>query len=249
MKTVGVDIGSRTIKFVLVRDGEILFQELQETGYQPVEKIQAVLKNLRYDRLVATGYGRGLLEISAECQTVTEIKAFARGIYALYPDASTILDIGGQDCKVISLARNGKILKFEMNDRCAAGTGKFLEIMAKTLGLPLSEFGEAALKSKNVIQITNMCTVFAESEVVSLIAQNKNRVDIARAVHEAVFKRVSSMLKRSGRTGHLIFAGGGALNPCLAQLVRKFWNNKVSVPPAPQMVGAYGAALLGEDEK
>jgi predicted CoA-substrate-specific enzyme activase len=149
---------------------------------------------------MATGYGRTLFEVAYEeekaIDTVTEIKAHARGVTAYFPDAAIILDIGGQDSKAIALNEKQKVKKFEMNDRCAAGTGKFLEIMARTLGFTIDDFGKEALLAQNDLTINSMCTVFAESEVTSLIAKGSDRREIAKGLHISVMKRAASMISR-----------------------------------------------------
>ncbi len=246
MRCAGIDIGSRTIEIVITENSTILEFKQVETGYYPLEQVNKLLHGLSYDKMMATGYGRQLAEIEFDSQTVTEIKAYATGIRHLFPDATTILDIGGQDCKVISLFENGKIKKFEMNDRCAAGTGKFLEIMAKTLGFEIDQFGERALESRKEIQINSMCTVFAESEVISLISRGEKRNDIALGLHKSVAKRSISMLRRIGTNGSLVFAGGVAKNKCMIHLIEGLLNQKIVVPDNPQIVGAYGAAILAQ---
>jgi predicted CoA-substrate-specific enzyme activase len=249
MKAAGIDIGSRTIEIVITENSNIVEFQQADTGYNPLEQVNKLLRGLCYDRLMATGYGRQLVEIEFNNPTVTEIKAYATGVKHLFPEATTILDIGGQDCKVISLFNNGKIKKFEMNDRCAAGTGKFLEIMAKTLGFEVDRFGGHALKANKEIQISSMCTVFTESEVISLISKGENRNDIALGLHKSVAKRAVSMLKRIGANGTLVFAGGVAKNKCMIYLIEQFLNQKIIVPDYPQIVGAYGAALLAQSTK
>ncbi len=247
MRYAGIDIGSRTIKVVITENSNIVEFKQTETGYHPLEKVNKLLHGLTYDKLMATGYGRQLLEIEFNSPTVTEIKAYATGVKHLFPEATTILDIGGQDCKVISLFENGKIKKFEMNDRCAAGTGKFLEIMAKTLGFEMDHFGDHALKSNKEIQINSMCTVFAESEVISLISKGERRNDIALGLHNSVAKRAISMLRRIGANGTVVFAGGVAKNKCMIHLIERLLNQKIFVPDNPQIVGAYGASLLAQE--
>ena len=145
MTALGIDIGSRYIKAVLLERGEWVKSGKAETSFDPLGKCREILRDMPADRVVATGYGRHLLEIHADTRAITEIKAFARGARAVFPNCRTIIDIGGQDTKVIALNEQGKVWKFEMNDRCAAGTGKFLEIMAKSLGFSLEEFGPRAL--------------------------------------------------------------------------------------------------------
>ncbi|MGA2228948.1 MAG: acyl-CoA dehydratase activase, partial [Syntrophobacteraceae bacterium] len=165
----------------------------------------------------------------------------------LYPEAKTVLDIGGQDTKVISLSDAGKVLKFEMNDRCAAGTGKFLEFMATALQIPLESFGDYALGSDRRIQISSMCTVFAESEATSLMARGERPENIAMGLHMAIAQRTAAMLRRVGVTAPLVFAGGVAHNPCVIRLLEEELRQPIIVPENPDMVGALGAALYGRN--
>ncbi len=159
-----------------------------------------------------------------------------------------MIDIGGQDSKVIALSKEGKVLKFEMNDRCAAGTGKFLEFMATALQVPLESFGDFALKADREISITRMCTVFAEAEAVSLMAQGERPENIAMGLHMAVAKRILAMVDRVGREGPVVFAGGVAHNRCMCELLRKVLGGALIVPENPDVIGALGAALsAGED--
>ncbi|HOP39925.1 MAG TPA: acyl-CoA dehydratase activase [Geobacteraceae bacterium] len=246
----GIDIGSRTIELVVVDDAGDIKVELQaDTGFDPIDEAKKLLDGVRYDRIMATGYGRNLFEISFDAPTVTEIKAHARGARAFFPDARTVLDIGGQDSKAISLFENGRVRKFEMNDRCAAGTGKFLEIMAKTLGYDIEGFGREALIAEKDVNISSMCTVFAESEVTSLIAKGKDRREIARGLHTSVIRRAVGMINRVSSEGDIVFTGGVAKNPCLAELLADKLGRTVRVPENPQFIGALGAALLSAEGK
>ena len=201
-------------------------------------------------RVIATGYGRKLFAESfrqVNVSTITEIQAYALGAKFLYPEAKTVLDIGGQDTKVISLSETGKVLKFEMNDRCAAGTGKFLEFMATALQIPLESFGDFALRSDRRIQISSMCTVFAESEATSLMARGERPENIAMGLHMAIVQRTAAMLRRVGVSAPLVFAGGVAHNPCVVRLLEEELGQPVIVPDNPDMVGALGAALYGRN--
>ena len=229
---------------MVIENGQIIESHQTDSGYDPISQAKNLINNVAYDQIMATGYGRGLFEISFDSQTVTEIKAYARGVKELYPKARTILDIGGQDSKAISLFEQGKIKKFEMNDRCAAGTGKFLEIMAKALGFSIEEFGNKACKAAKDLQINSMCTVFAESEVTSLIARGEDRIAIAKGLHMSVARRAVNMLKRVSVNGDFVFAGGVAKNQCMRSLLEKALNKKIHVPDNPQMIGAFWAALL-----
>ena len=246
MKFAGIDIGSRTIEFVVVDNGQILETKQTDSGFDPMAQARTLLMETRYDRIMATGYGRHLFELAFDAPTVTEIKAYAIGAHALFRGVRTILDIGGQDSKAIAVNADGRVTKFEMNDRCAAGTGKFLEIMAKTLGYTLDEFGVKALEATMDIQISNMCTVFAESEVTSLLAKGEDRQDIALGLHRSVARRSAAMLKRISQEEPIIFAGGVAKNSCMHQLLEHSLGKDIHVPEDPQMVGAYGAALLAQ---
>ncbi len=248
MTALGIDIGSRYIKAALLERGEWVRFYKAENGFDSLEKCRRILEEMPADRVMATGYGRHLLEVHGNVPTVTEIKAFARGARLLFPACRTILDIGGQDTKVIALNEKGSVCKFEMNDRCAAGTGKFLEIMAKGLGYSVEEFGASALDARREIQLSSMCTVFAESEVISLNARGVAREDIAMAIHRAISTRVAAMAGRIPLHGEVIFAGGCAYNPCLKVLLGKALKMELRVPPAPEMAGAMGAALIAEEE-
>ena len=250
MQFAGIDIGSRTIELVIVNEtGDIVFSTQSDTGFDPMAEARKMINGVSYDRIMATGYGRNLFEMSFDAPTVTEIKAHARGARAFFPDALSILDIGGQDSKAISLFSNGKVKKFEMNDRCAAGTGKFLEIMAKTLGFSIEDFGREALPAQRELNISSMCTVFAESEVTSLIAKGHNRREIARGLHASVIRRAAAMISRVSSDGDIVFTGGVANNPCMRQLLEEKLGRKVLCPDDPQFVGALGAALLAGEIK
>ncbi|MFZ0450033.1 MAG: acyl-CoA dehydratase activase [Desulfatiglandaceae bacterium] len=245
MRFAGIDIGSRTIELVVVDEaGEIVCCLQADTGFDPMEEARKLTNGTDYDRIMATGYGRNLFEISFDAPTVTEIKAHARGARAYFPDARTVLDIGGQDSKAIRLFENGKVKKFEMNDRCAAGTGKFLEIMAKSLGFEIEDFGREALTAGKDLNISSMCTVFAESEVTSLIAKGESRQEIARGLHASVIRRAAGMINRVSSDGDIVFTGGVAKNPCMCTLLKEKLGRRIQVPDNPQFNGALGAALL-----
>jgi len=245
MRFAGIDIGSRTIELVVVDEvGQVKASFQADTGFDPVTEGKKMVKGVSFDRIMATGYGRNLFEIAFDAPTVTEIKAHAKGARALFPDTRTVLDIGGQDSKAISLFENGKVKKFEMNDRCAAGTGKFLEIMAKTLGYDIEDFGREALLAENDLNISSMCTVFAESEVTSLIAKGNHRREIARGLHASVIRRAAGMINRVSSEGDIVFTGGVAKNPCMVVFLAEKLGRKVLIPENPQFIGALGAALL-----
>ena len=243
MLSVGIDIGSRTVKLVAVKEGKITIIRQANNSFDPVAVGKELLDGVQYDQLVTTGYGRHVFKQHFDCTVISEIKAFATGARALFPDCQAILDIGGQVTKVSYLGKDGRVLKFEMNDKCAAGTGRFLEIMAGALNYRIEDFGEAALQAKTGAKISNMCTVFAESEVISLLNSGAKRDDVALGIHEAITRRVSSMLGRLPVFDNLVFAGGVARNKCVRYLLENSLKLAVLVPENPQVVGALGAAL------
>ncbi len=245
MLAAGLDIGSRTIALVEWDGERVVRAEVVDTGTDPLANSRRLTQGRAYDRLVGTGYGRHLVaERELADEVTTEIKAYAIGAYHLYPDVQTVLDIGGQDSKVISIGPGGRVLRFEMNDRCAAGTGRFLENMAHALALGVEEFGRHALQAEGqAVTVSSMCTVFAESEVVSLIARGEDSRRVAFGLHQAIADRTSAMVRRVGLRERFVFAGGVANNPCLRQLFAEALGVPVTVPDNPQILGALGAAL------
>jgi predicted CoA-substrate-specific enzyme activase len=193
---------------------------------------------------VATGYGR--VNIPFAGKTVTEISCHGRGAHRLNPKARTILDIGGQDSKAIRVDGKGDIVDFAMNDKCAAGTGRFLEMMARTLEIPLEDMGAEPLGWKEELRISSMCTVFAESEVISLIAQNKERADILHALHFAIASRNEALLARVGAAAPYTMTGGVARNAGVVRALEEKTGARFYVCEQPEIVGALGAALFAD---
>jgi (R)-2-hydroxyacyl-CoA dehydratese activating ATPase len=243
----GIDIGSRTIKLIVwdSKADRMISHNKVGTTFNPLEQCKHLLARGRWDRLIATGYGRKLAQENFQAETITEIQAHALGARRLFQHCCSILDIGGQDTKAIALDDKGRVRKFEMNDRCAAGTGKFLEFMATSFQVPIEEFGSFALQGKPGLVINSMCTVFAEAEATSLMARGNSPEDIALALHVSVVKRSLSMLKRVTTNGSLVFSGGVARNRCITALVAQETGSQVLLPEEPEMVGALGAALHG----
>lgn len=247
-RIIGMDIGSRSIEMILWQEERIFDQTMVPTTYDPINQCRRILQGRQAEKIVVTGYGRKLFAASFtdfSVQTLTEIQAYALGARFLFPEARTVLDIGGQDTKVVRLNDTGKVAKFEMNDRCAAGTGKFLEFMATALQIPLEEFGAFALRAEKRITINSMCTVFAESEATSLMARGETPENIAMGLHRAIVQRTLSMLERVGLEAPLVFAGGVAHNPCIRALLAEALPFPLYIPEQPDMVGAIGAALYG----
>jgi (R)-2-hydroxyacyl-CoA dehydratese activating ATPase len=246
LRVAGIDIGSRYIKFAVIEDGCVVSFERRETGHDPLNTCRDLIERAaggRPVRIMATGYGRFLMEVHGDIPAITEIKAVARGAKSVFPSCRTIVDIGGQDTKVIALDDKGMVTGFEMNDRCAAGTGKFLEIMARTLGFAIEDFGKACESGSTDIRINSMCTVFAESEVVSLIAKGVPREEIVAAIHDSIAGRVMSLIRRVSADEDIVFAGGCARNQCLAGLLSQRIQRPVRISEKPEMLAALGAAL------
>jgi (R)-2-hydroxyacyl-CoA dehydratese activating ATPase len=243
VRALGLDIGSRTVDAVWLEDGRVFASAVEDTGFDPAGVARSLAARNRFDVVVSTGYGRRLAAEAFGCPAVTEIRAYALGAHALHPTAASVLDIGGQDTKVIALGADGAVVDFEMNDKCAAGTGKFLEVMASALGFSLAEFADAALSADSAVAISSMCTVFAESEVTGLVHAGRDRGAISRGLHESVAKRTLSSLGRVGASGPLVFAGGVARNSAMRTLIAGAFEGDVIVPDEPQLVGALGAAM------
>lgn len=249
-KVAGLDVGSRSIELVVLDSGgEVVDRAKAPTTFHPAQQVARMLDGRIPGRIVATGYGRELVAgmgLGCAVTTVTEITAYARGAAALHPEVRAILDIGGQDTKAIllaGLAPGGKVLRFEMNDRCAAGTGKFLEHVAGVFQIPIADFGPYALQGAPGLGINTMCTVFAETEATSLMARGHRPEDIALGLHAAIARRTVTMLRRIGFTPPLLFAGGVARNPCMVKLLAEALDCVLLTPAEPDHVGALGAAL------
>ena len=250
---LGIDIGSRSIEIVGLEGGEVVVKRQAPTTFNPMEQLRALLEGLRTDRAVATGYGRKLvqdMQPGFPVETITEIKAHGLGAVHHFPQARTVLDIGGQDTKALSILPGGRVGKFEMNDRCAAGTGKFLEYTAQIFQIPVREFGLYALGGDAPPVINSMCTVFAETEATSLMAQGVSPENIALGLHMSIARRTVNMLQRVGLVLPLAFVGGVAHNPCMRRLLAgqtgTVEGETLLVPKEPDMTGALGAALWGE---
>ncbi len=249
----GVDVGSLTTKTVVV-DGagrEVGWSlvesspHLAETGREALDAALGMAGATVDDlsAIVGTGYGRAVLPFATK--QVTEITCHARGAAALFPGTKLVVDVGGQDSKAIRLGNGGDVLDFAMNDKCAAGTGKFLNAMAATLRTGLDGLGPEGLKSRKRLTMSSTCTVFAESEVISLIAQGEAVPDIVHAVHRAMAKRLSGLVRLVGAAEPAVFSGGVALNVDLVRLLEEALEVRFSVPEQPQLVGALGAAVIG----
>jgi predicted CoA-substrate-specific enzyme activase len=248
---LGVDIGSLTVKAVLLDSRQqIRSRGVAAAGYGGQEAAESLVKRLLDEQGVATaevaytvvtGYGRVRFEGADE--EVSEISCHARGAFHLNPAVRTVIDIGGQDSKAMRLDNRGRVIDFAMNDKCAAGTGRFLDVMAAALGVPVEEFGPLALQSEHPVSISSTCTVFAESEAVSHIARGAMRQDVAAGLLQAIASRVLGMAARVGLEPAIMLSGGVALNEGVVAALAKQSPHPITVPADPQIVGALGAAL------
>ena len=243
MVYAGLDIGSRTIKLIALDNNGIIFNKKMPTTFDPLKSCDELLGGIDYDIITSTGYGRHLFKENRKGSIISEIKAFAIGAFYLNKECRTVLDIGGQDTKAISIDDGGNVRKFEMNDKCAAGTGRFIEIMAATLGYRYEDFADSAISADRAELINNMCTVFAESEVISLVTKGIPRKEIALGIHKTIISRSINLLKRVSIRDKVMFTGGVALNNCITNLLEKEIGTELIVPEDPQMVGALGCAL------
>ncbi len=250
IKALGIDVGSTTVKIVGVdTEGKMCWHILEQAEPRVEDQVERFLDHTRQvvgtlDRipLVATGYGRGLVEQAT--RSVTEITCHAKGVYREFGHGGTLVDIGGQDSKVIGISPEGKVLDFVMNDKCAAGTGRFLENTASRLKVPLDRMGDEALSVVEEVPISSTCTVFAESEVISLIAHGVPVASILRGLHRSLIKRTVAMIRTVGIVPPLMLSGGVVLNPAICRLLEEETGEKVVLPRYPQLMGAHGAALF-----
>ena len=248
----GIDSGSSTTKALILNEGkEILGFSILPTGAESRNASSRALHQAhrasggslaRPAFIVATGYGRDIAQDANE--RVTEITCHARGVHALLPGVRTILDIGGQDSKAIRINDHGRVLDFAMNDKCAAGTVRFLKVMSQTLGVPLNEMGTVSCRAAKNVRVSSMCTVFAESEVVSLVAKGESVPDILKGLHEAIADRVASLAMRVGLEPPMAITGGVAKNIGVVRALQERLRTELLIPPEPQITGALGAALI-----
>jgi (R)-2-hydroxyacyl-CoA dehydratese activating ATPase len=253
---MGIDFGSTTAKTVILNlKGEIVASCVAHMGAVSGEGVKAsvdgALQEARLSqndigRTVSTGYGRRMLDIADK--NYTEITCHARGAVAMVPEARLIIDIGGQDSKTIAVDAKGLVLQFAMNDRCAAGTGKFLEVLARAMSIDLDLMGETALEARHELKISSMCATFAETEVISLLAEGQTKPDVLGAVHAAIATRTAGLVARVGQQGPVVMTGGVARNRAAVHYIEKALGMRIILPPTPQIAGALGAALIGLDD-
>lgn len=251
MITAGIDIGSITAKAAVLNDGHILGTKVMFTGYNAKQAGKMVMDELLKEinvpsdgvnKLVSTGYGRNSVEFADKA--VTEITCHGVGAHFINPAIRFIIDVGGQDSKVIRIDEGGRVVDFAMNDKCAAGTGRFLEVMARALEVDLDAFGEICLKGEKPSKISSICTVFAESEVISLISKGESRENIIAGIHESVASRISALAKRVGVVDPVMMTGGVAKNIGAVRALENKLETSIQVSEYAQVNGAIGAAIL-----
>ncbi|MFO7963524.1 MAG: acyl-CoA dehydratase activase [Desulfobacterales bacterium] len=254
MYVAGIDIGSAASKSVILNEKGILASHVMETGPRSrataEEALQGVLNkgNLTHadlEYIVATGYGR--INVPSANEIITEIACHAKGVHAVFQHARTILDMGGQDCKAIRIDKTGRHVGFAMNDKCAAGTGRFLEIMAQMLKVPLEEIGPLSLEAGDDIKISNVCVVFARSEVARHLRRGIKKADILGGLHASIADRVYGLLKRVGIESEFVISGGIGKNIGVVKRVEAKVGLSAHISYDPQIIGALGAACFAKE--
>jgi predicted CoA-substrate-specific enzyme activase len=253
---MGVDLGSTTAKTAIVdQDGKLVATSVVQMGAVSREAVarsmdaalaEAQLSTSDICRTISTGYGRKL--VPGADRSFTEITCHARGAAALRPGVRLVIDIGGQDSKAIIVDDDGLVERFTMNDRCASGTGRFFDVLARALEVDVSEVGELALRGTGDLEVSSMCATFAETEVISLLAQGLDKADVAASVHKAVAARTVGLVAQVGKATPTVMTGGVAKNPAALHFVSAALRQPVELLEEPQIAGAYGAGLLARDE-
>ena len=253
---VGIDVGSTTTKGVLLdSSGKILDKSLMLTGASAIQAVEKTLQNISSSSnidlndipVISTGYGRARVELAEK--SVTEITCHSVGVHHINPDIRLLIDIGGQDAKVIRIGPSGRPEDFELNDKCSAGTGRFLEVMARVLEVSLDDLGPLALQSQKPSSISSTCTVFAESEVIGHIGAGESAADIAAGVHVSMVSKISALSKRVGVKEPVCATGGVALNPAFRYHLSNKLGVELWIPEEPQLTGALGAAVIALEKK
>jgi (R)-2-hydroxyacyl-CoA dehydratese activating ATPase len=249
----GIDVGSTMTKVVILNQG-IIASVIGPTGpeqrrlanrvmEEALKRAALSFREITY--VISTGYGR--INVPFADHQFTEITCHAKGIVTLFPDARTIIDIGGQDAKGIKIDETGKLIEFVMNDKCAAGSGRFIEVIADTLGVPLDEVGDLSLQSKAPAKISNICTIWAQQEVAASLAVGVSIPDLLAGVHHALADRISRMVHRLRVEDTVVVTGGGGRNRGLLKALADQLGREIRVPQEPLITGALGAALLGRE--
>jgi predicted CoA-substrate-specific enzyme activase len=254
MITAGVDCGSKNVRVLILKDGEILAKTSVPAGMdtsaaaqEAYEKAlaEAGIKSDDVEKVIATGAGRN--EPAFKDDVVTEVGADARGVIHLFPEARTVIDVGAEEGRAIKIDAQGKVVDFAINEKCAAGAGAFTEAMARALEVELEELGRLSLESTQAIPMNAQCAVFAESEVVTLVHKKTSKQDMARAIHDAIADRITSMVRRVGIEEKIALIGGVAYNVGFVKSLKEDLQTEVLIPESPEFISALGAALVAAE--
>ncbi len=254
MLSAGIDIGAKTIKIVVLADGEVLAREITPAGYDVRESMEKAWAGLAARSGVTAesighicGTGAGRKDALHASDSVSDVTAAAKGAHGLDPSIRTVIDVGAEEARAISLNKSGKVLDFAINEKCAAGSGAFTEAMARALEVGVEELGPLSLQSTKAVPINAQCVVFAESEIVTLVHSKTPKPDMARAIHDAIAERVVSMVRRVGLEPEVMLIGGLAKNVGFLTSLERELGIKVIVPEHPEFVGALGAAWIASE--
>lgn len=254
---LGIDVGSVSTDAVLIdKDYKILSYSIVKSGFDHKAAIARATKEIcgksgiqREDIKCVVGTGYGRRNVPGIARAVTEISCHAMGLHRIFPQVKTIIDIGGQDSKVIRVTEDGFVDTFVMNDKCAAGTGRFLEVMAHAMDVEVDRLGEFSSRSQKVVNISSICTVFAESEVISRVAEGYKKEDIISGIHKAIGERLMGMVASIGIRHPFALTGGVAKNQGVVSAITRYLGDELYIPEEPQIVGAYGAAIYACHEE
>lgn len=255
MYAAGIDMGAKFVKVVILSDGEILARAKAPAGFNLIESAERAfnsaleeggLKQEEIKHITSTGVGKK--EVPFRNDEVTEVGAAARGAITLLPSSRTVIEVGAEEGRALRCDENGRVLDFVINEKCAAGAGAFTEAMARALEIPVTEMGPLSLKSEHETPMNAQCAVFAESEVVTLVHQKTPKEDIARAIHDAIASRISSMVRRLSIEKDVTLVGGLARNIGFVESLRRDLKMDIHVPEEPDYAGALGAALVAQEK-
>lgn len=256
MITAGLDVGSLMTKAVVLQDGKMVGWSVASTGDSSSQAAESVLKEalkqagLSPDHVDVVATGAGKNEVSFAKEQATDVECLAKGVHFLYPDIKGVIDVGGESTRVLKLDERGMVVDFALNDRCAAGTGVFLDAMAKVMGVKVEEMGPLSLQSTADVNITSTCVVFAESEVVSQVHRQTPKKDILRGIHKSIATRVYGMASRIGlKGGQNMVLGGLAKNTGMVACLEEMMQENLNVPDNPQIVAALGAAIIATEKR
>ncbi len=253
MISAGIDVGAKNIKIVLLRDNEVIAREKVLSGFEAKESVISLYEKILKDNGVSkeevssiTSTGSGRKDVEFASMSVTDVTAATKGVTAIYPNVRTVIDVGAEEGRGIRCGDNGKVIDFSINEKCAAGSGAFVEAMSRALEISIEDFGPMSLQSDKEIPMNAQCAVFAESEVVSLLHAKTEKKDIAKAICDAIAARISSMVRKVGFEKDIAVIGGVAHNVGFLRSIKNHLETDVLVPEFPEYITAFGAALITE---